>query len=43
MDRAAYDRMAEIDRDHWWFVARRKIIDRLIESYRPRPGPLRIL
>ena len=43
MDRAAYDRMAEIDRDHWWFVARRKIIARLIESYRPKPGPLRIL
>jgi SAM-dependent methyltransferase len=43
MDRATYDRMAEIDRDHWWFVARRKIISRLIESHRPRPGPLRIL
>ena len=26
MDRATYDRMAEIDRDHWWFVARRRII-----------------
>ena len=43
MDRATYDRMAEIDRDHWWFVARRGIIARLIERYRPRPGPLRIL
>ncbi len=43
MDRATYDRMAEIDRDHWWFVARRKIIARLIETYRPRPGPLKIL
>lgn len=43
MDRAAYDRMAEIDRDHWWFVARRRIIARLIERYRPKPDPLRIL
>jgi SAM-dependent methyltransferase len=43
MDRAAYDRMAEIDRDHWWFVARRRIIARLIERHRPRAGPLRIL
>ena len=43
MDRAAYDKMAEIDRDHWWFVARRKIISRLIESYRPKDGPLKIL
>lgn len=43
MDRAIYDRMAEIDRDHWWFVARRRIIARLIESYRPKPAPLKIL
>ena len=43
MDRATYDRMAEIDRDHWWFVARRRIIARLIDSYRPKPGPLKIL
>jgi SAM-dependent methyltransferase len=43
MDRATYDNMAAIDRDHWWFVARRRIIARLIERYRPKPGPLRIL
>jgi len=43
MDRATYDRMAEIDRDHWWFVARRRIVARLIERHRPRAGPLRIL
>ena len=30
MDRAVYDRMAEIDADHWWFVARR-------EDTRPLP------
>lgn len=43
MDRAVYDRMAEIDRDHWWFVARRKIVTALIEHHRPKAGPLRIL
>lgn len=43
MDRAAYDRMAQIDKDHWWFVARRRIIAALIERHRPKPGPMRIL
>lgn len=43
MDRAVYDRMAEIDQDHWWFVARRQIVTALIEKHRPKPGPLRIL
>nr|WP_047167298.1 class I SAM-dependent methyltransferase [Sphingomonas sp. Y57] len=43
MDRATYDRMAEIDQDHWWFVARRRIIASLIDRHRPKPGPMRIL
>ncbi|MES2497622.1 MAG: class I SAM-dependent methyltransferase [Pseudomonadota bacterium] len=43
MDRATYDRMAEIDKDHWWFVARRRIIATLIDRHRPKPGPMRIL
>jgi len=43
MERHVYDRMAEIDRDHWWFVGRRKILTALIERWRPRAGPLRIL
>jgi len=39
MDRATYDNMAKIDQDHWWFVARRKIIAALIEQQvKPRPG-----
>ena len=39
MDRATYDRMAEIDGAHWWFVARRKIIERLIrDQVSPKPG-----
>lgn len=43
MDRETYDRMAQIDQDHWWFVARRRIIASLIERHRPKPGPMRIL
>ena len=39
MDRAVYDRMAEIDGEHWWFSARRKIIDSLIRNkIAPAPG-----
>lgn len=43
MDRATYDRMAEIDQTHWWFVARRRIIAALIDRHRPKARPLRIL
>jgi len=43
MDRAVYDRMAEIDADHWWFVARRKIIDALIRKNVKPPKGARIL
>jgi SAM-dependent methyltransferase len=43
MERHVYDRMAEIDRDHWWFVGRRKILTALIDAFRPRKEPLRIL
>ena len=43
MDRAIYDRMAEIDGEHWWFVARRRIIDRLIREQVPLKSDARIL
>lgn len=43
MERHVYERMAEIDRDHWWFVGRRKILTALLERWRPRQGSLRIL
>lgn len=32
MDRAAYDGMSAIEDRHWWFVARRQIIDRVIRD-----------
>jgi SAM-dependent methyltransferase len=43
MERHVYDRMAQIDRDHWWFVGRRRILTALLARFRPRPEPLRIL
>lgn len=43
MDRAIYDRMAEIDGAHWWFVARRRIIATLIEQQARPPANARIL
>jgi SAM-dependent methyltransferase len=43
MDRAVYDRMAEIDGEHWWFAARRQIIASLIKRRVRPPGSARIL
>lgn len=38
MDRSVYDNMAEVDGRHWWFVARRRIIETMIaERIRPEP------
>ena len=31
MERAIYDRMAQIDAEHWWFAARRRIVAAMIE------------
>ena len=30
MERAVFDRMAELDQQHWWFVARRRILTAVI-------------
>jgi SAM-dependent methyltransferase len=43
MDRAIYDRMAEIDGAHWWFKARRAIITALIGKRVRPPAKARIL
>lgn len=43
MERAVYDRMAEIDADHWWFAGRRKIISGLINRQVAPPADARIL
>jgi len=39
MERAVFDRMAELDQHHWWFLARRRILEQLIvRVVRPREG-----
>lgn len=43
MDRAVFDRMAELDSRHWWFVARRRILSELIEREVELPADARIL
>lgn len=43
MDASIYQRMAEIDRTHWWFAARRRIVTALIRAHAPRSSGLKIL
>jgi SAM-dependent methyltransferase len=43
MERAVFDRMAELDQHHWWFLARRRILKRLIERVVKPPKKARIL
>lgn len=43
MERAVFDRMAEHDRDHWWFTARRDILSDLIGRAVPLPPRPRLL
>lgn len=39
MERAVYDRMAEIDGEHWWFTARRAILTDLIRRLKLPANP----
>src|SRR5947209_5275316 len=43
MERAVFDRMAELDQDHWWFLARRRILKSLIARVVQPPKKARIL
>ncbi|MFL6775080.1 MAG: class I SAM-dependent methyltransferase [Sphingomicrobium sp.] len=43
MERAVFDRMAELDQQHWWFLARRRILEKLIGSMVRPPKKARIL
>lgn len=43
MERAVFDRMAEHDQVHWWYVARRRILAELIGREVPLPKKARIL
>ena len=43
MDRAVFDRMAELDQHHWWFTARRRILSSVIRRVVRLPAGARIL
>ncbi|RJF93692.1 class I SAM-dependent methyltransferase [Sphingomonas cavernae] len=43
MERIIYDRMAEHDSCHWWYLARRRILAKLIASRISLPSDARIL
>ena len=43
MDRAVFDRMAELDQQHWWFTARRRILSEVIRRVARPPAEARIL
>lgn len=43
MERAVFDRMAEQDQLHWWYVARRQILSDLIRRNIPLPPQARVL
>jgi SAM-dependent methyltransferase len=43
MDRAVFDRMAELDQHHWWFTARRRILSSVIRRVVRPPANARIL
>ncbi|GAA3885125.1 hypothetical protein GCM10022276_00060 [Sphingomonas limnosediminicola] len=43
MERAVFERMAELDQEHWWFVARRRILASLIERLIQPPNRTRVL
>src|SRR5205085_9986193 len=43
MERSVYDNVATLERRHWWYVARRDVLDRLIRRRIRLPGHARIL
>ena len=43
MERVVFDRMAELDQEHWWFVARRRILASVIRRVVKPPKRARLL
>jgi len=43
MERAVYTTMAEVEDEHWWFVARRRILAEVIERTARLGKPARVL
>lgn len=43
MDRTVFDRLSQIEGEHWWFCARRRILKSVITRFAPHGGRLRVL
>jgi SAM-dependent methyltransferase len=43
MERVVFDRMAELDQLHWWFIARRRILEKLILRVVRPPADAKVL
>jgi SAM-dependent methyltransferase len=43
MERAVYQRLDKLEQDHWWFVARRDIIAKMISRFAPGHQHLKLL
>jgi SAM-dependent methyltransferase len=43
MERSVYQRLDQLEGNHWWFVARRKIISAVITRFAPAKKNLRVL
>lgn len=43
MEQETYTKMHQIEQQHWWFVARRKIIRKILHHFLPKDKPLNIL
>jgi len=43
MDRSVYQRLDQLEGEHWWFCARRKIISAVIRRFAPKKQSLRVL
>jgi ubiquinone/menaquinone biosynthesis C-methylase UbiE len=43
MERVVYDQMAELDERHWWYRARREVLEALIRRVARPPRDARIL
>ena len=43
MERIVYSHMADLDQRHWWYLGRRKVIERLIDRFARPPESGRIL
>jgi SAM-dependent methyltransferase len=43
MERTVYHRLDQLEGNHWWFVARRKILNSVLKQFAPKQAELRVL